>query len=250
MTTTDTMTGTTADAGGPEARPGPAVAGFPGGDDHLEALDDAVGEILGRSPADADTPTGRRALWDALEGAGFTLLSLPEEHGGSGGNLADAVTVLRRCAYAGVRLPLLETLLAGWCCASAGVTIPAGPLAFATAGRDATAVRMPWAPFADHLVVLSGGGTPALTVTDRRETVVRETDDGSLTGEPVGEVRPTNPPAPAEAASSAPPTADQARLRGALLRSAELHGAVAAALDQAVRHSGEREQFGRALHRF
>ncbi|MGW4203460.1 acyl-CoA dehydrogenase family protein [Streptomyces sp. NPDC004726] len=270
--------------------------------DHFGALDDAVAEIVHRHGAKAQEPEGRRRLWDALEQGGFTLLSIPEDSGGSGGGLAEAAVVVRRCAYAGVRLPLVGTLLGAWSCAWAGAEIPEGPLAFGwiqdgtdstygtdtaystnstnstygpvnvgdagrTAGPDSAhgtdgteapdrsggpreqAVRLPWAPFADHLVLLDH---PRLIVADRRSADVREraNDDvgGTFTGEPVGET--TALAALPGVSSRYLPTAGQARLRAALLRSAELHGAAAAALDQAAGYSGEREQFGRALHRF
>ncbi|MFE4423984.1 acyl-CoA dehydrogenase family protein [Streptomyces sp. NPDC056817] len=214
--------------------------------DHVDALDGAVAEIVQRYGEAAHEPAGRRKLWDALEQGGFTLLSVPEESGGSGGSLADAAVVLRRCAYAGVRLPLVSTLLGAWSCAWAGAEIPSGPLAFTwSTARPGEPVRLPWAPFADWLVLLKPS---ELVVADRSAGAVRELADGPFTGEPLGESD-TLAGLPGMRFRSLP-TAEQALLRGALLRSAELHGAAASALDQAAGYAGEREQFGRALHRF
>jgi acyl-CoA dehydrogenase len=204
--------------------------------DHRAALAEAVDEVVRRY---ASAPW--RELWDALEEAGFTLLSIPEEAGGSGGELPDLAVVLERCAYAGARLPLVGTVVAAWAATRAGIAVPAGPMACAWPGDGA---RSPWAPVVDHVVGLTGTGvrigTPA-------EFGVRPVED-SLTGEPVGTVEPVELVEPQSDGGA--PTPAEARLRAALLRSVELRGAATRALDAAARYSTEREQFGRPINRF
>ncbi|HYX95856.1 MAG TPA: acyl-CoA dehydrogenase family protein, partial [Geodermatophilus sp.] len=51
-------------------------------------------------------------LWADLSEAGLTGVGLPEEAGGSGGELADAVAVVRTLAAGAGAVPVAEQLLA------------------------------------------------------------------------------------------------------------------------------------------
>ncbi|MEU2615214.1 acyl-CoA dehydrogenase [Micromonospora sp. NPDC007271] len=204
--------------------------------EHLGELEDAVDDLLGRY--EVSDPAVRPGLWRALSEAGFTLLSIPERAGGSGGDLADAAAVLRRCGYAGVRLPLVETLLAAWLCEQVDRPVPEGMSACGVA-EAGTATRLAWAGAADDCVVLvhTDGAysvSPAATVA---------TAETTLAGEPVGT---------ATAGQGTPTSvrAEELRLRGAVLRAAMLLGAAQRALDLAVQYSGERVQFGKPIRAF
>ena len=50
-------------------------------------------------------------LWAALADAGLTGVGLPEEAGGSGGELADAVAIVRTLAAGAAAVPVAEQLL-------------------------------------------------------------------------------------------------------------------------------------------
>ena len=50
-------------------------------------------------------------LWGALAEAGLTGVGLPEESGGSGGELADAVAIVRTLAAGAAAVPVAEQLL-------------------------------------------------------------------------------------------------------------------------------------------
>ena len=66
-------------------------------------------------------------LWAALAEAGLTGVGLPESSGGSGGELADAVAIVRTLAAGAAAVPVAEQLL---------VAGPAWwPLTSASAGR-------------------------------------------------------------------------------------------------------------------
>jgi alkylation response protein AidB-like acyl-CoA dehydrogenase len=68
--------------------------------DHRRELADAVGAVLSKDPGD----------WAALAGLGFTSLTVPEDLGGSGGDLRDAAVVVAEAARHGSTLPLAEAL--------------------------------------------------------------------------------------------------------------------------------------------
>ena len=74
-------------------------------------------------------------LWDRLDEAGFTRLGVPEAAGGSGGDCADALTLLQAAGRHAVPLPLAESsVLGGWLLAAAGLELP---------GRAAERARPP-----------------------------------------------------------------------------------------------------------
>src|SRR6202012_5068674 len=82
---------------------------------------DTVGEICAAVCTDDALRAAERdgfaaAAWDAVAEAGLPWISVPEEGGGEGGDLADALAVLRVAGYHGLPLPL------------GGTGVPAGRL--------------------------------------------------------------------------------------------------------------------------
>jgi alkylation response protein AidB-like acyl-CoA dehydrogenase len=199
-------------------------------------------------------------LWAAVEQTGLQLASLPEEQGGAGGNLSDALAVLRVAGQFGVPLPLAESYLAGWVLTTSGQTVPSGPLtvAFARNGADlrftdtglnGIVQRVPYARYAEQIVVLAESEADKglyLTLVSPRQAKIEY--DQNLAGEArdtlsfekfeVGEVFRANV------------TLDWVAGRAALTRTALMVGALEGIFKRTVRHAGERVQFGRALNQF
>jgi acyl-CoA dehydrogenase len=111
-------------------------------------------------------------LWSALAEAGLSGVGLPEEAGGSGGELADAVAIVRTLASGAAAVPLAEQLLvAGPAVIAAGLTLPPveEPLTFGIAEAVAaspegtgwtltgTANDLAWAGVAAHVALLATG---------------------------------------------------------------------------------------------
>jgi acyl-CoA dehydrogenase len=167
----------------------------------------------------------------------MTGVGLPEEAGGSGGELADAVAVVATLAAGAAAVPVAEQLLvAAPAVLAADLDLPAPdePLSIAVDGavtaepRDdgdgpgswtltGTATDVAWAGVARHLVVLATSPVgPVLALVDvtGRET----THAANLAGEPRGSL-----------------VFDGVTCAGALLTDAQ---------------AGERVQFGRPLGRF
>lgn len=202
------------------------------------------------------------ALWAALEQIGVTTLSVTEASGGSGGNLADLVTVLEVLGEHAAGVPLAETaLLAGWLLASSGAAVPDGPMTATVAGPTVrmsvhnagvkivgSVVGVPWARCADHVVVLDG---ERVIVLARGEYTVRTRTN--LAGEPRDDIQ-IDATVPAARVHPLPEdgsiSAEAFGQRAALGRAALIAGAGRRALELTVAYASEREQFGRPIAAF
>lgn len=186
------------------------------------------------------------AMWDAVEDAGLARPQVAEASGGSGGTWLDAWTVLREAGRHAVPLPVAETVAGSWILAQAGIAVPAGPLSLACTGELAlqggklggTATSVPWGADAAHVVVVTGGQV-ALAARGSAEA----TRESNLAGEPRDTLAWNRAPVIAQAAWTGP----DAFALGALVRAAQMAGAIERVLELSVRHVLERSQFGRAL---
>jgi len=237
-----------------------------------DALVDTIRDILSGFEPFVLTPERRwdAPLWAELARAGWTGVGLPEEAGGSGGDLADAVAVVRALAAGAAAVPLAEHLLvAGPALIAAGIDLPPldapvtfavadtvrceampdseGPPRFSVTGRvDGVA----WAGVASSVVLLApapadGEGSVVLRV----ELSSAELADAcNVAGEPRDVLN-----LDATAALGALVTQEQAdavRARFALTRAVQLAAALEQVLAWTVQYARERVQFGRPLGTF
>ncbi len=215
-------------------------------------LEDAVGELLERHGGWEGSSAAAEAgwapdLWRALEDGGYTLLGVPESAGGSGGTLQDAAVLVRLLARYGAPVPVAETsLLAGWLLAGAGLACPSGPLTAVVVGEGGTPA-VPYGRAANAIVVLSRHGEGwGIALVDRAGFSV--TPGSNLAGEPRDTIDLRDLPRGVAARTEIDATAFG--LRGALVRSIQLAGALDQALRLSVAYAGQREQFGRPISRF
>ena len=196
-----------------------------------------VREILAAHPPlllTADTRWDPR-LWAALAEAGLTGVGLPEEAGGSGGELADAVAVVATLARGAGAVPVAEQLLvAGPAVLAAGLALPAPeePLGVAVDGavraeRDGdgwtvtgTYTEVAWAGVVQHLAVLAQGPDgDVLALVD--VAGLEATRSANLAGEPRG-----SHVFDAVPAQVGPVDGDVVRARYALTRAVQLSAAM------------------------
>jgi acyl-CoA dehydrogenase len=234
--------------------------------DITEALTQAVADACGRHPSSAGasgTAEWNVPLWSALDQIGITLLSVPEDRGGSDGDLVTAAAVLEILGEHSATVPFAETaMLGGWLLAECGAPIPAGPMTAAVGSPDVTLVeesgrfvldgelaRVPWVRHADHLVVLVGRHVLTL---HRDELDVRP--GSNLAGEPRDDVALHRFPVPADRVHLLPAdSVVDARLfvaRGVVGRLAMMAGAARRALQMSLVYASERQQFGRSIRAF
>jgi acyl-CoA dehydrogenase len=190
-------------------------------------------------------------LWESAAELGLPLVGIAERCGGSGGSLPDLLTVLQGAGRYAVPLPLAETSLAAWLLAHAGAKIPAGPMTVVPhsgalsldGGRlTGTAAHVPWVRGATHVVAVLPTGVVVIDVDHLHVTA-----GSDLAGMPRDAITANGTEVdfyPAEV------SADDVLLRGALLRSAQIAGAITGAYELTTTYVGQREQFGRPIGKF
>lgn len=185
-----------------------------------------------RASVDGAAATGRsvdRDLWRELGEAGFFALRLPEDEGGVGLGLPEAVLVFEEAGRVLLPGPLVATHLAAGLVAGA-----------AEGGAVVTAFDME-GPLVAHLgeadAVLGADGEPV------------EPADGYGAGEPVRSADPLTPLARVSVPGR-PVAAGTYRDEGALLTAALQLGSALRTVELAVRYAKEREQFGQPIGAF
>jgi acyl-CoA dehydrogenase len=202
-------------------------------------------------------------LWHAIEQAGFAAALVPEEAGGSGVGMADALAVLRAAAGSCAPVPLAETMVANWLLATSGLGVEIGPHSIAPVSpydgfvlvREAEgwrltgqAARVPWARTARSIAVLALARGEPMVVRLRREQHT-PVAGRNLAGEPRDDI---SVDARVDAVAQAPRGfgPEQLQLFGAATRTLLIAGALATVLDMTVRYAQERVQFGRPIGKF
>ncbi len=211
-------------------------------------------------------------IWGAFRETGFDLIAVPEDAGGSGGTLAEAIEVLRLVGYHSAPIPAAENgILGGWLLAEAGIERPDGLVTVV----PPRAAEGGWSGGSACSAEVTGDGRVTLTGEAHRVPSARSAEtiacvcecDGQTTvvavptseceitplpnmaGEPRDTVRfdgATGQAAPA------PDGVDAAALaeRGALSRVALMAGAIEKMCQLTVSYTNERVQFGRPVARF
>lgn len=188
------------------------------------------------------------ALWQAIEENGIASVMVPEATGGFGGGWEDAAVVFNRTGSHALPLPVAETLLAHFLLARAGIDIPAGPIGIAAAtgirldrdGRiSGSCNAVPWANAVPRLLVACEASHIALIETSK---VHIANTSRNVAGEPLADVRFDA----IQAVAHAPVDLDL-HACGALLRAAQMAGALSTALRLSVEYANERVQFGKPI---
>jgi acyl-CoA dehydrogenase len=200
-------------------------------------------------------------LWSALNDAGLTKALVSERGGGAGIDLPDGLALLIEAGRFSLPAPLAETMIAGWLVDRAGLPVPDGVLAFAApqagesviAKRDGAGwrvsgklARVPWANDAAGLLVLASHADCLIIAYVPRDSY-RATTAHNLAGEPRDDVEFASAAAETTASDLSP---QDWRALGAVVRSAQMAGAMQRLLALSVQYAQERVQFGRPIGKF
>jgi len=174
-------------------------------------------------------------------------LLIPEAQGGFGGNWEDAGLVFRLAGRSALNLPVTEAIITAHLAVSAGWTPPSGMGSLAGSADgvlsdglySGTAACVPWGRFAAYIVLPAPDGEGALLL---------ETASASI--DPA--LNPAGEPRDSLHFSDAPVTRIDVDLvgLGAFARSAQIAGALDAALAMSIEYVNERQQFGRPIAKF
>jgi acyl-CoA dehydrogenase len=224
-----------------------------------ELFDSTVQRLFG----DIATPEATLAIepgawpasqWAAIEESGFSIAGAPEDLGGTGSSWDDLYVVVRAAGRFALPAPLPEALLANWLLGRAGLAAVDGALtvgALSTLaiadGRASGELRdVPWGRHASHVVALAGSTVVLLRAGDATVSSLQL----NMANEPRDSLRFHGAAIVASAALPDGMPADVLLLGGAMLRSAQIAGALQAVLEMSTRYAGERAQFGRAIAGF
>ncbi|MGD9793067.1 MAG: acyl-CoA dehydrogenase family protein [Acidimicrobiia bacterium] len=209
---------------------------------------------------DAERDGWAPAVWGATADIGLQLISVPEENGGVGGTLVDALAVLFTAGRHAAPIPLAENgVIAGWLAASAGLTLPDGVVTAVTATNfntlrvdggkvSGSAKYVPWARKADTIVALadSDGGPQVVMLNAADLTVDQATN---IAGEPRDAIT-ASAVTPVATAAANGADAASLRLRAGLARAAQMAGALERMSEITVGYTNERHQFGKPISSF
>jgi acyl-CoA dehydrogenase len=219
----------------------------------LLAQHEAPGAHAAAPPSDAADVLG-----PAFVAAGFTQALIAEAGDDPRPALADGVAILREAAYHAVALPLAESMLANWLAAHAGwepepalctVALDGAGAALALCA-DAIPValpRVPWGGEVDVVYALAALGAKCRVV--RLEGATVAATGANLADEPRNTLR-IDPDVRAAVRIGADADPQQVLALGAVLRSAQMVGAMERTLDLALDHARTRVQFGRTIGTF
>ncbi|WP_293389004.1 acyl-CoA dehydrogenase family protein [Nevskia sp.] len=191
-----------------------------------------------------------QVLWDALEQNGLANALLPMACGGSDLDLGDGVALLKVAGYHAAPVPLAEHWLAGLALVDAGQSLPGGALTIAppdaaSGPLPGTHKRVPWGRSLPVVALGGVDGQRRLRLYPRA-LVIKQ--GANLAGEPSDELNLAGSEFSLDVTSSI--DAMPWLARGALMRSAQMAGALQRCLALASAYVLERKQFGRPLAAF
>jgi acyl-CoA dehydrogenase len=203
-------------------------------------------------------------LWNTLVEVGMTTIGIPEESGGTGGSLADAMGVLRIAGRFSAPIPLAETLMANQLLSLSGLPVYTDPLTVAPVVKNeivsakkssegwvinGKATQVPWAEKTKGIVVVANANEQSIIAfVDSSLCTMKQ--GINLANEPRNEIVFEDLFIEKELVAVMPVSAETIYNLGALTRVVLMSGALENILELSVNYSKERSQFGKPIGRF
>ena len=215
--------------------------------DDLNLIAEGMERILVDTPLEAIDRAGgvggeADALWEILSENGYLRLAASQHHDGFGASMADMCDIARLVARHAVALPFVDTALAVALLSASGIEAPGDRIAIADP-RDPKAALAHGAQ-SQAMLVCDPGKLRLLALDPKALAIVMGGEDGAATLASL--------PGTVIAEALAPNwlTEEVFRALAALMRAAQMAGAMQAVLEVTLGYTSEREQFGRPLSRF
>lgn len=186
--------------------------------------------------------SGEPDLWATVSSNGYPRLCASEDHGGFGGGLGDAIVLASLAGRHAAGLPLADTMLAVGLVSTCGVEAPDAAIAIVDPLDDGAPLAH--AAQCDAVLLIEGAKLRLASLKPADFEPIPEAEDGG--GALL--ITPQNTLIEAEAPDWL--TAETLHALAALMRAAQMAGAMQGALDLTLGFTQEREQFGRPLARF
>ena len=189
------------------------------------------------------------SLWGKVIEQGIDKVLASESSGGIEASWSDAYPVLRACGRYTVPLPVCESILAQWVAKQSGAELPEGIPGLLTGGYSIQESKfalnksvVPWGSRCSYYIAIHDSHLFVLEAQNQEAE-----DQNNLGRDPRDRIS-----GEAKILDKLPTALDNDSLLylGALVRSIQIGGASAAALDLAVKYASDREQFGRSLAKF
>lgn len=181
------------------------------------------------------------ALWEEAEEMGYTQPLDPAEFWVPEDSVGAEHVLLVAAGKHALPLPLAETMLAAGLLARVGADIPRGPLGLSLSPE----ARVPWGRHAGHVLWLSGRELILLPAAN-----CRFVQQDNLAGEPRDLPSQTSLGAAAPRRWSLDLAPERVLERAALMRAAQMAGAIQRCLELSIQYANERKQFGRPIGAF
>jgi acyl-CoA dehydrogenase len=186
----------------------------------------------------------------------MTFAAVPEEFGGSGASWEDTFTLIRAAGVHAVPIPFADTLLGNWLIGRAGLAPVKGPVAIAAMPQlecsngefSGRLEKIPWGRDLKRIVALARG-PDRLVVLDTKNAVQLERG-ANLAGEPRDTVTFDRSRPAAVAPVHGDVAAELLLFCGAMLRSAQMAGALQSLLQMTTAYATDRVQFGKPIGHF
>lgn len=216
-------------------------------------LGDTVTPELLRACESGEWPA---SLWAAVEESGFAVAAAPEERGGAGASWEDLFVIVRAAGRHSLPLPLPETMLGNALLGQCGLEAINAPLGIAASGEltmyrgrvSGTLRDVPWGRHVKFVVAITHETEPMLVLLDTADATCERRLN--IAGEPRDDLHFDSLTVLASASLPEGMSADVLRLGGALMRSAQIAGALQGVLDLTLRYANERVQFGKPIGSF
>ena len=196
------------------------------------------------------------ALWEALSETGLTLTGLPEEYGGSGGDLSDALLVMKGAGRFSAPIPIAENFLSRVLCCEFGLSAPKGIATFCDESFSITpdgelsgsSSQTAFGRWSETVVLIAKHGDENYLCSCPFEAFELN-EKNNIAGEP-RDMLSVKTKLTADQFVQADGVSRRARLLGAALRVAQMSGALESILEMSVSYSKERSQFGKPISKF